>query len=43
MAKDIFTTKRNRYYISLFFLGEFVGNYDNDAEIEEAKHEVLGY
>ena len=40
---DIFTTENKRGYIELYFLGEHIGNYDNDREIEEAKHEVLGY
>lgn len=43
MAKDIFTTKQMINYISLFLMGEFVWNYDNWREIEEAKHEILGY
>lgn len=43
MAKDIFTITRRKYYIELYFLGEHIGNYDNDREIEEAKREVLGY
>ena len=43
MAKDIFTTKQMINYISLFFMGQFVCNCDNWAEIEEAKHEILGY
>ena len=40
---DIFTTKEHRNYISLFFLGEFIGNFDSWNEIENAKREVLGY
>lgn len=40
---DLFSIKRERYYITLFFLGSWVGNYDNDKEIEEAKLEILGY
>jgi hypothetical protein len=43
MTKDIFSIKRNRYYITLFFLGVFAGNYDNDQEVEEAKHNILDY
>ena len=41
--KDIFTIKRHRDYISLYLMGVFVGNYDNDREISEAKKEILGY
>lgn len=40
---DIFTTVRRRDYIELYFLGEHIGNFDNDKEVEEAKHEVTGY
>lgn len=38
---DVFTTEQHQYYITLYFLGQFVGNYDDDKEIEEAKLEVL--
>jgi hypothetical protein len=41
--RELFTIKRHRYYISLYFLGEFKGNYDNDQEVEEAEREILGY
>lgn len=43
MAKDIFTTKQHRYYISLYLLGEFIGNFDNWREVEEEKQSILGY
>ncbi len=43
MAKDIFTVKYHKDYITLFFLGKFIGNYDNWNEVEEAKREILGY
>lgn len=43
MARDIFTIKHYKGYMALFFLGKFVGNYDNWKEVEEAKHEILGY
>lgn len=43
MAKDIFTVKYHRHYITLFFMGQFIGNYDNWNEIEQAKQEILGY
>lgn len=43
MAKDIFTVKYNKGYMTLFFMGQFIGNYDNWNEIEEAKQEILGY
>jgi hypothetical protein len=39
---DIFTTERKRDYITLYFLGQFVGNYDNDREVEQAKREIIG-
>jgi hypothetical protein len=41
--RDIFTIVRHMDYITLYFLGDFKGNYDNDNEIEEAKREILGY
>lgn len=41
--KGLFTTVKDKYYITLYFLGSFAGNYDNDREIEVAKHEILGY
>ena len=41
--RDLFTIVRHRDYSTLYFLGEFKGNYDNDREIEEAKREILGY
>ena len=41
--KDIFTIKRHRDYITLFFLGQFICNCDNDNEVEEEKHKILGY
>jgi len=34
---DLFTIARHPYYITLYFLGEFIGNFDNDSEIKEAK------
>lgn len=40
---DIFTTEQNKFYITLYFLGEFIGNFDNWHEVDEAKREVLGY
>lgn len=40
--KELFITVRNRYYITLYFLGEFYGNYDNYDEVEQAKKEILG-
>lgn len=40
---NIFTTVNHKYYIALFFLGEFIGNFDSWNEIENAKREVLGY
>jgi hypothetical protein len=43
MARDLFFTKRHRDYITLYFRGEFEGNYDNDAEITEAKRRILEY
>ena len=43
MAKDIFTIKHNKDYMTLYFLGQFVGNFDNWNEVEEAKQEILGY
>ena len=43
MAKDIFTIKHNKGYMTLYFLGQFVGNFDNWSEVEEAKQEILGY
>ena len=43
MAKDIFTTKQHRDYISLFFLGQWVCNCDNWSEIKEEEHKILGY
>jgi hypothetical protein len=43
VIKDIDTTNRKKDYIELYFLGEHVGNYDNDREVEEAKHEIIGY
>lgn len=39
----LFTTEDHPYYITLYFLGNFVGNYDNWEEIREAKKEILGY
>ena len=41
--REVFTIVRKPYYITLFLLGEFIGNYDNDREVEEAKKEILGY
>lgn len=41
--RDTFQIVRHRDYITLYFLGSFAGNYDNDTEIEEAKREILGY
>lgn len=38
---NVFTTEQHQYYITLYFLGRFVGNFDDDKEIEEAKLEVL--
>ena len=43
MAKDIFTTKQHRDYISLFLLGKFICNCDNWKEVEEEKERILGY
>ena len=43
MAKDIFTTKQHRDYISLYLLGEFIGNFDSWKEVEEEKRSILGY
>jgi hypothetical protein len=43
MAKDIFTTKQHRDYISLFFMGQWVGNFDSWNEVEQEKHNILGY
>lgn len=40
---ELFTVERKQYYITLFFLGEFAGNYDNDDEVEAAKREIIGY
>lgn len=40
---DIFTTKEHKDYITLYLMGKFIGNFDNWNEIEEAKHEILGY
>lgn len=43
MSRDIFSVKRHRDYITLYFLGKFIGNYDSDTEVEQAKYEILGY
>lgn len=43
MAKDIFTIKYHKDYMTLYFMGQFIGNYDNWNEVEEAKREILGY
>lgn len=39
--RDLFYTKRHKYYITLYFLGTFACNCDNDAEVEEEKRKIL--
>jgi len=41
MNFNLFTTKQCKEYITLFFLGDFAGNYDNWDEIRAAKSELL--
>lgn len=41
MAKNIFTTKQHRDYITLFFMGQFICNCDSWDEIEEEKLNLL--
>lgn len=40
MYDNKFKIKRNRDYITLYYKGQFAGNYDNDREVEEAKEEI---
>ena len=40
-TRETFTYIQHQYYISLFLLGEFCGNYDNMNEVREAEYNLL--
>ena len=40
---DQFETKSHRDYITLYYKNEFICNCDNWKEVEEEKHNIIGY